>query len=247
MEESIIPITARQSFRFACNPGLACFNACCRNLNQFLTPYDILRLKKSLGLSSPEFLERYSRRHVGPETGLPVVTLAPADAEELLCPFVTPQGCSVYADRPSSCRLYPVARAVSRCRNTGRVTEHFALIREPHCLGFRENRVQTVSEWTQSQGLSPYFAMNDLFLEIIALKRQAGPVPLDLRADRIFQLALYDLDRFRDHIFGRGLVDPATLDPAYMERIRNDDIELLTFAHQWIKEVVFNAQTQKPE
>jgi hypothetical protein len=243
MEDPIIPISPRRPFQFACTPALSCFNACCRDLVQFLTPYDILRLKNGLGLSSQEFLERYTRRHVGPETGLPVVTLAPADGDERLCPFLTPDGCAVYSDRPSSCRIYPVARAVGRCRKTGKMTEYFALIKEPHCLGFRQNRRQTVAEWIQSQGLPPYIARNDRFLDMIALKHRAGPGPLDIRSNRIFELALYDIDRFREQIFRGGLVGEAALDADDAERLRNDDVELLRFAHEWVKQVVFGKPT----
>ena len=108
---------------------MACFNECCRNLNQFLYPYDILRLKKKLGLTSGEFLERYTTQHIGPESGLPIVTLKTADAERLTCPFVTEKGCRVYSDRPASCRTYPLVRAIARNRGTGRVREHFMLIK----------------------------------------------------------------------------------------------------------------------
>ena len=32
-------------FNFACHPGVSCFNQCCSDVNIFLTPYDVLRLK----------------------------------------------------------------------------------------------------------------------------------------------------------------------------------------------------------
>ena len=43
------PLTALgldEAFRFACGPEVACFNDCCRDLFQALTPYDALRLKR---------------------------------------------------------------------------------------------------------------------------------------------------------------------------------------------------------
>ena len=42
-------------FTFACHPEVPCFNQCCRRLNLVLTPYDVLRLKNHLGMSSEEF------------------------------------------------------------------------------------------------------------------------------------------------------------------------------------------------
>ena len=152
MENRMIPIAGDDTFKFACSPAVSCFNACCRDLNQFLMPYDILRLKNRLGITSTAFITQYTSQHIGPETGLPVLTLKADPAAGLECPFVSPSGCRVYEDRPASCRMYPLARAVSRNRETGRITEHFALIREDHCRGFDEGREPTVGEWIAAQG-----------------------------------------------------------------------------------------------
>ena len=38
------------TFRFSCHPGVACFNRCCADVNIFLTPYDVLRMKNRLGI-----------------------------------------------------------------------------------------------------------------------------------------------------------------------------------------------------
>jgi hypothetical protein len=136
-----------------------------------------------------------------------------------------------------------VARAVSRCRNTGKTTEHFALIREPHCAGFSQSHNQTVAEWIQSQGLSAYLAMNDRFLEIIALKHRAGPGPLDLRSNRIFELALYDLDRFREHVLNDGWADDTATGTVQRDTLAEDEVALLAYAHEWVKQVVFGKPT----
>ena len=52
-----IPLKANDDFAFSCHKGLACFNQCCRNLNLFLYPYDVVRLKKALDMDSDQFLE----------------------------------------------------------------------------------------------------------------------------------------------------------------------------------------------
>jgi hypothetical protein len=52
-------LSPEDSFRFACHDGLDCFTRCCRDITIFLTPYDILRLKNDLGLSSQEFLREF--------------------------------------------------------------------------------------------------------------------------------------------------------------------------------------------
>ncbi len=226
-------------FRFACSEQVLCFNECCRDLNQFLTPYDILRLKNGLKLSSSEFLDQYTLQHTGPQTGFPVITLKAADRKELRCPFVTPGGCSVYEHRPSSCRIYPLIRLVSRSRETGKISEQYAIIQEDHCKGFEENRSQTVREWISSQELAEYHEMNDLMMEIIALKNQYHPEPLDMKSRHIFHLALYDLDNFRQQIFENGLLDQFGLNDEMFRLIRKDDVELLKIGFQWVRKVLF--------
>ena len=47
-------------FKFACRPGISCFNMCCGDVNIFLSPYDVLRMKKRLGMKSGDFLEKYT-------------------------------------------------------------------------------------------------------------------------------------------------------------------------------------------
>jgi Fe-S-cluster containining protein len=209
---------------------------------QYLTPYDILRLRKHLGMSSGEFLARYTVQYTGAESGLPVVSLKPADTPDRACCFVTPEGCRVYPSRPTSCRTYPLARAIRRCRDTGRVSEHFALIREPHCKGHDRGRRQNVQEWLRHQDLSDFNPLNDRMLEIIGLKNRHLPGPLDLRRQHLFRLALYDLDAFRDHVFNRGLLDGFQVSRSRLERAQTDDVVLLEIAHQWIKHILFEPE-----
>ncbi|MBT8331488.1 MAG: YkgJ family cysteine cluster protein, partial [Deltaproteobacteria bacterium] len=227
MNEHLTPISPDTPFRFACSPEVACFNECCRDLNQFLYPYDILRLKKRLGLSSSEFLQRYTTQHIGPESGLPMVTLRTTHAQRRICPFVTPKGCSVYPDRPASCRTYPLMRAISRNRATGNVSEHFMLLKEPHCLGFDASKSQTAQQWMDDQEIEIYNHFNDQMLEIIRLKNQLQPGPLDLKSRQLFYMALYDLDRFRTRLFENTLLEQIEMDPQKLEDARTDDTVLL--------------------
>ncbi len=228
------------TFQFSCSKEVPCFNECCQDLNQFLTPYDLMRLKNNLGISSTHFLEQYTQEHTGPESGLPMITLKPADNVTKVCPFVTPSGCRVYQDRPGSCRTYPLARLVSRSRETGNITEHYALMKESHCKGFEKGKSQTVREWTHDQGISEYNYMNDLLMEIISCKNRLKPDPLDITSRRLFHLACYDLDNFRTHIFKKGLLEKQDMDSDLMEHLKTNDTELLRFGLTWIKQALFS-------
>ena len=236
---NLVPLDLDDSFRFECYPGITCFNECCRNLNQFLYPYDILRLKSRLGLSSSDFLKRFTTRHLGPESGLPIVSLASSDARHLTCPFVTAKGCSVYPDRPSSCRICPLVREISRNRATGEISERFMLLREPHCLGCGEPKCQTVWQWVNRQGVEAYNHINDHLMEIISLKNRLYRGPLDPRSQQLFYMALYDLDNFKNQIFSNKLSDRMDVDPQRLAVAMADDTVLLEVAMQWVKQVVF--------
>jgi Fe-S-cluster containining protein len=243
MENNMIPLSLNDTFKFSCSKKVPCFNECCRDLNQFLFPYDILRMKNRLGLPSNLFLERYTSQHTGPETGLPIITFKTDPFKELKCPFVDPSGCSIYEDRPSSCRTYPLVRVASRSRTTGVITEQYFLLKEPHCLGFKNGHIWTVREWIEDQKISVYNQMNDLMMEIISLKNRLIPGPLDIKSRLMFHLACYDLDNFRSHIFDRGLLDGRNIESGTLDAVKNDDVELLKLGFQWIKHTLFDNET----
>jgi len=239
MEAEMTPLDAGARFCFQCSPAVACFNECCRDLSQYLTPYDILRLKNALGLTSGDFLEQYTVRYIGPETGLPVIALKPDSSAELECPFVRPDGCAVYGDRPSSCRMYPLARAVSRSRETGDLSEHYALLKEPHCEGFSAKDAISVDTWIDRQGLAEYNAMNDRLMTLISLKNRLLPGPLEPHQADMWHLALYDLDRFRKAIFDQNLLDGLNVKAETLEKVKTDDVELLKLGLEWVRFKLF--------
>ena len=240
LEPKLTPLSLQDTFRFSCSPDVPCFNACCRDLNQFLTPYDILRLKNHLGLLSGEFLEQYTSQHTGPDSGLPVVTLRPKDNHDRMCPFVSPGGCTVYENRPSSCRTYPLVRALSRSRQTGEITEQFMVLREPHCLGFKEGKPLTVPQWIDEQDIAVYNEINDQMMQIISLKNRLLPGPLDLKSRHLFYLTLYDLDNFRSQIKKNGLPDDFHIDSTTIDKAMEEDVTLLELGMKWVKKVLFD-------
>lgn len=238
MEEAMAPLKEDGSFLFSCTEKVACFNDCCRDLNQLLSPYDILRLKNRLAVSSSQFLSQFTCEQIGPETGLPVITLRALPETGLKCPFVRPAGCLVYEDRPASCRMYPLARILSRCRETGKTREQYLLITESHCRGFFTTRQQTVKEWLAGQQLEVYNEMNDLLMEIISLKNRLQPEPLDLEQRLLFRMALYDLDEFRRYLTKEeSPVIPSI--QTTLPGMLTDDAALLRFGFEWIKAVLF--------
>jgi Fe-S-cluster containining protein len=209
-------------------------------LTQLLTPYDILRLKNFLGLSSGQFLAQYTSQHIGPESGLPIISLKPADQQEMTCPFVTPEGCSVYECRPSSCRTYPMMRGVARSRETGQISKHFAVLREPHCRGFDQSKRQTVQQWIDEQGVAECNEINDKLMQIISLKNTRMPGSLDIKSRHLFFTALYDLDSFRTQIINNDRLADLAFDATLVDKaLEGDDLALLEVGMKWIEQVLF--------
>ncbi len=230
-----------ERFPFYCGKTVSCFTECCRDLNQPLTPYDAMRLKNALNLDSESFLKEYGVRHVGPQSGLPVVTLKTSKSAGLKCPFVSDHGCTVYEDRPSSCRMYPLARMVRRNPRTGEMDEQFAVIKEPHCRGFEEGKHMTPAEWMEDQGLFPYNEINDLLMEVIAIKNRLRKKVLDPQEQRIFFLGAYDLDNFRKRLLACELHDADEILAEQKEAgdIYTDDVLLLKAGLKWIVRRIF--------
>lgn len=240
-QQSVEPVGIDEAFEFLCGPHVQCFNACCRDLNQFLTPYDVLRLARHLGMPTGDFLQAYTIHYTGPETGLPVVSLTPANYRDKLCPFVTPDGCRVYENRPGSCRMYPLARMLRRSRQTGTLTESYVLICEPHCQGFEQAASQTVRQWITDQGLMPYNKANDSMIEVIAAKQQAMPGSLQGEVARKISMALYDLDAFRSSFAGVIEADCSKMGLDTGGVLAEDDDILLGFAVNYAAAVLRNS------
>ncbi|MCJ7685460.1 MAG: YkgJ family cysteine cluster protein, partial [Desulfobacteraceae bacterium] len=139
-------LTLTSTFSFSCHNRLSCFNSCCRNKHLPLTPYDILRIRRTLNLHSDDFLERYTLYRLDPNSGFPILSIKMGDKEGL-CPFVGLHGCTIYNDRPTACRLYPLGRSSGISRGGTAREEFFYLLDTPGCKGVTEKRVQNVEAW----------------------------------------------------------------------------------------------------
>jgi hypothetical protein len=220
--------------RFACHPSVACFNACCADLRLILTPYDILRLKRRLGLPAAEFLEMYAREAGTQGASFPMVRLAMAQGPASPCPFVRAEGCSVYEDRPGACRLYPLGRAASCALPEVGEQERYFVVREAHCRGFNEPRQWTVEEWIRDQGVAEYNAMNRPWMEIVT-SRSPRLAELTEAKLRMFYMASYNLDRFREFVFRSNFLARVPVPREEAQRAAEEDEALLVLGMRWLK------------
>ena len=99
---------SHHAFKFNCHPGISCFTQCCQDINIILTPYDVLRLKNGLHISSNEFIDKYTLIIPKENHLIPLVILK-MNENDKKCPFVSKEnGCLVYKDRPWPCRMFPL-------------------------------------------------------------------------------------------------------------------------------------------
>lgn len=223
-------------FRFKCHKGVKCFTKCCSNIDILLTPYDILRIKNRLRMSSEDFLEKYTYMELDKKTSHPFVMLKMLKDKERRCPFVTSEGCDIYTDRPANCRYYPVGQAsLRKGGDNGPVNEEFYFfIREPHCLGYQEDTEWTIQEWRKDQGVDHYDELNREWKEI-QLRRHPLGKSLDTNKQAQIYTAFYDLDRFRRFVFESKFLKVFDIDTDEIERIKTDDISLMNLGFRYIK------------
>ena len=235
----------KKVFSFACHPGLSCFTTCCRNVDMFLYPYDIIRLKRHLGISSTEFLGRYANIVSGQNPYFPALMMKMREDSERGCPFLGNEGCTVYENRPSACRMYPLERGVDRSPNRGRPEEFYFLTGHPYCKGHGERKEWQVKEWLRDQGLLYFNLMDDLWAEMDSLFRSnpfegegvAGP-----KAQLAFMIC-YNLDGFREYVEKHELLDQFRLEGSRKRDILQQDEELLKFGYDWLKFILTGAPT----
>jgi Fe-S-cluster containining protein len=235
-----IRLGPKSKFKFACHSGVPCFTKCCHEINITLTPYDIIRLKKRLGLSSEEFLAVYTDAHLLEKTDLPVVTLKLLENESQACPFVRQDGCLVYEDRPTACRYYPLGVASLSHKEGVEEAGFYFFVNEPHCLGFEEDRSWTVEGWRKDQGVDVHDDINKKWTDLLVRKRSFPPsIRLTEQAKNMFFMVSYNSDKFRRFVFESSFLERFVVDDETLNRIREDDVALLDFGITWLKDILF--------
>lgn len=235
-------------FQFRCHKGIKCFTDCCRSISIMLTPYDILTMRKRLELSSEEFLAIYTEPQILEKADLPIVTLKLLDDPRLSCPFVKDkEGCTIYEDRPTTCRYYPLGvGSLSYSNELNKKDEFFFKVKESHCLGFDETKEWTVAEWREDQGIDLRDEVNEGWANLIVRKKSLPPsMKLTQETKQMFFLACYNIDKFRKFIFESSFLNRYDIDDAIISDMKENDIKLLQFGFEWLKAMLFQDGKEK--
>ncbi|NJO15850.1 MAG: YkgJ family cysteine cluster protein [Thioploca sp.] len=237
-------LSLNDTLQFRCHKDITCFNECCKKIDISLTPYDILRLKKRLSLTSDMFLTQYTVPYEMDAQGMPGVKIRTAD-DNLICPFLREVGCSVYEDRPSACRYYPLGLLSMRQQDSTTDENAYFLVKEDHCLGHNEPRTLPIKDYRHEQEVDIYDEINREWRQIILKKRSAGPTigKPTLRSYQFFFLGSYNLDRLRSFVLSQGFSEIYDLDDETLEQLIQDDVTLLRFGFKLLRQVLFGEMT----
>jgi uncharacterized protein len=230
-------LSENSTFSFHCYPGISCFNKCCRNLNLFLYPYDVVRLKSNLRISSGDFLEKHVDVVLRAGSYFPDVLLRMDEEREMVCPFLSDSGCQVYPDRPDACRTFPVEQGMifDPRKKEARLIHYF---RPPDfCKGQFETQVWTPKTWEKDQDAENYHKMTAQWAELKGLFQDnpwgnQGP---DGQKAKMAFMATYNIDSFRNFVFSSTFLKRYKLKSAIVKKIKNNDIELLKLGFEWVK------------
>jgi uncharacterized protein len=224
-------MTWDDEFNFRCHPEVDCFNLCCRDVTIFLSPLDVVSLRKALGVSSTEFLDKYTVTVVSEATGTPAIVLRMLGDTEKKCPFVKDSGCTVYESRPYSCRMYPL--------DTENGVEYNISVDPERCRGLREPDSLTVEQWRKSQGIHAFDELDHQLKDVMRAEEVWEDKIADPRMQDMIIMALYDVDRFREFVFKSSFLKKFDIDQDILDKIAEDDEAMLLFSAQWLRFALF--------
>lgn len=156
---------------------------CCRNMEIFLNPYDVLKLSEVLKKTTGEVIrdELLFLKSKGQLFSRPILKKARSGS----CSFNRDRKCMIHPSRPLSCRLFPLAR----------LNQEFYLQETEYCLGIHQKDRQPLSSYLKQEESEDWLALSEECHQVIqegesSLKGH-DPDPFLLR---LIELILYDYD-----------------------------------------------------
>ena len=218
-------------FKMYCHSGLACFNQCCHNLNLFLYPYDLIRLKNCLQISSMEFLDQYVEAVLRPHEFFPEVLLNMQEDTAKSCVFLSAQGCEVYHDRPHTCRMFPLEQGLK--------AEGSVYFVKPmdFCLGVEGEKTWTPQTWIKDQDAQVYqqMTMEWALIRHLLENNPFGKEGSEGSRAKMTFMAVYNIDAFREFILQSTFLKRFKVKSKLLKKIKKNDYELLKLALDWVK------------
>jgi Fe-S-cluster containining protein len=190
-----------ERFSFACQ---RC-SRCCYHKGIRVNPYEVARLARRCGQTTTDFRKVSTRDGGG--------TLL-AQRENGACVFLGPEGCTVHADRPEVCRLYPLGRF----RQADGIEGFTHLERHPESAGEFGNS-GTIADYLEAQDAGSFIkAADQYFSWLCEAARALGGAP-DLNPSTVpggetaLTAELLDMDAaIRHHCAVQGIEEPTDIE-----------------------------------
>jgi len=141
--------------------------------------------------------------------------------------------------------MYPVGMGLPPARAGEEPQPVYFLFEDDYCKGRTEHKEWTVDKWRTDQGVVAREEIEAGYREIVSHPWFIGGRQLDPKRMEIFHTACYDLDRFRDFVFGSTFLSRFELEDSLVATLRDDDVALLRFAFRWLRFALFAEPTMK--
>ena len=113
--------------------------------------------------------------------------------------------------------------------------------------GAQEETQWRVPEWVQDQEAEVYHRMTVRWAKLRRLFQDdpwGAEGPTGRRAKMAF-MAAYNIDRFREFVFGSSFLKRYKVKPELLARIRKDDAELMLLGFDWIKLFLWGIKSRR--
>lgn len=249
----ILPVQLKEGdmFAFSCHKGVSCWNQCCHGADIVMTPGDMLRLSRHFGIRPIEFLDRYCYQAQWDKAGLPVAKLRMTGEDGSgPCQFVDDEtGCTVYENRPVTCRYYPLGLAAIKMKGQEGKENFNFLVKESHCKGHDESKLLSVGQFRKEQGTDEYDQINsgwmDILMKAASWASTGGPYGKEISAKTqgMFYMVSTDIDAFRRFVLETRFLDIYQIDAETVEVLKTNDSVLLLLGFDWLKNVIYGEPT----
>jgi len=230
-------LRAGQTFGFRCQPGIACFNRCCRNLTLLLYPYDVIRLRVRLDLTAMNFSTATRTWCCAVAATFRTSCCAWPKTASAPARFSPTRAAGSTPTDPTPAAPFPWSRGCCTMPQT-HADETVFFFRPPDfCLGQYDTNQWTIPEWIQDQETDTYHRMTIHWAELRRLLQNdpwGAEGPMGARAKMAF-MAVYNIDRFREFVFGSSFLKRFKVKPQLLARIQKDDVQLLLLGFDWIR------------
>ncbi|WP_321494694.1 YkgJ family cysteine cluster protein [uncultured Desulfobacter sp.] len=230
------------TFQFACHKDVPCFTRCCHNADMYLYPYDVVRMKQNLNMTSEEFLVAHTTTAIRDMPTFPNVMLKMSDRNGNPCTFLTEKGCTIYPDRPYSCRAYPLEPAIYGDAD-GSMHVQYYVMHHDYCKGHDEDKTWTAKAWMADQEMDPYLEPNNGWARIAGRLQadsfRSRDIDVNSPPMKMAFMAAYNMDTFRRFVFESSFLSRYNVPDRQLDAVKHDDRELLMLGLSWIERILF--------